>query len=772
MRYHQNLSNYFLSKPAYLDSSIKKIPNRRKLIEMPWQYVACNDVAGYMSIVFDFGFLQAKTVAGLVQDLINDYSLPDNKLGEYFHLHEIDQLQSISLTKNSLMLSLGVISKDPSQLCGQLIGRMAHVTMPEVKRLIMQARESIDFSWLEPLNCNLVSPGTGIIYTLKGHAKYITSFSISEEGNRALSSSEYGTLKVWDLQSGLELKSINGHINYISTSIISADGRKALSASSLVIKVWDLDSGAEIFSLYGHHYPVTHLFINWNGQKAISVSEEGCLKFWNLQTGAEIRSIYSKRKIIRIKIDANGENAILNFRDSKTMISSIHIVNLKTGYELCELVTQKEEIVSFEISRKGHFALLAYKDGSVQYMDLTRERENKQILAGGECYVYSISLAPDDRNALIQFNNGNIQWWDIRIVQLIASFNNLNKNIDGFLFHSGEWKIFTKDEYVIHALYLSKILHSSNFIGHLSDVFNVSISHDGKKTVSSADDRTIKLWDENSKNEIHSAKLNPPYGANPIEISPNVSFFISGLEKNGILISDIENYTKISSIPGEDRIITNEFTKGDLFGIYTLFQGVLKALTITQDSKWAIGASADRAAFVWDLINMKQIHTFEEHDYAVLAVAVTSDKRRLFSASGNLIKIWDIQKEQLILSIQTGTDVIRSIALTSDEKIILSSSNNSILGWDVKIGAKVITLIGHSSKINMIKTSTRAPLAISASDDGSVKVWDLNKKSCAASFTGESPMTCCAITPDGKKIIAGERSGRIHLLNFKDLNIL
>lgn len=56
--------------------------------------------------------------------------------------------------------------------------------------------------------------------------------------------------------------------------------------------------------------------------------------------------------------------------------------------------------------------------------------------------------------------------------------------------------------------------------------------------------------------------------------------------------------------------------------------------------------------------------------------------------------------------------------------------------------------------------------AISASEDKTLRVWDLEMGKTEATFTGDSGMWCCAVAPDGVTIVAGESSGRVHFLRF------
>ncbi|HCQ22633.1 MAG: hypothetical protein ACK513_11330 [Aphanizomenon sp.] len=51
--------------------------------------------------------------------------------------------------------------------------------------------------------------------------------------------------------------------------------------------------------------------------------------------------------------------------------------------------------------------------------------------------------------------------------------------------------------------------------------------------------------------------------------------------------------------------------------------------------------------------------------------------------------------------------------------------------------------------------------------NSTIKIWDLGTDEEIATFTGESPITCCLVAPDGVTIVAGEGSGRVHFLRLQ-----
>ena len=66
----------------------------------------------------------------------------------------------------------------------------------------------------------------------------------SEDGRRGVSASYDKTLKVWNLETGPALRTLEGHVSFVMAVAVSADGRRAVSASyDTTLKVWDLETG-------------------------------------------------------------------------------------------------------------------------------------------------------------------------------------------------------------------------------------------------------------------------------------------------------------------------------------------------------------------------------------------------------------------------------------------------------------------------------------------------------------------------------------------------
>jgi WD40 repeat protein len=160
------------------------------------------------------------------------------------------------------------------------------------------------------------------------------------------------------------------------------------------------------------------------------------------------------------------------------------------------------------------------------------------------------------------------------------------------------------------------------------------------------------------------------------------------------------------------------------------------------------------------------------HTDAIEALTITADGNRIISGSHDTtIKIWNLAIGKEDFTLNGHTYRITALAVTPDSKRVISGSyDTTIKVWDLETGKEEFTLTNHKNSINTIKVTPNGKRFISVADDDMLKLWDLSKGEEIASFAGESALRCCAITPDGTTIIAGEESGQVHFLQLEETN--
>ena len=76
---------------------------------------------------------------------------------------------------------------------------------------------------------------------------------MSEDGKRFISASFDETLKLWDLETGSEIRNFTGHRDLVIAVAMSEDGKRVISGSlDKTLKLWDLETGKVIATLNGN----------------------------------------------------------------------------------------------------------------------------------------------------------------------------------------------------------------------------------------------------------------------------------------------------------------------------------------------------------------------------------------------------------------------------------------------------------------------------------------------------------------------------------------
>jgi WD40 repeat protein len=124
---------------------------------------------------------------------------------------------------------------------------------------------------------------------LVGHVGSVLSVAVLPDGLRGLSGSDNGTLRVWDLSTGAELRRLGASARRVLSVAASSDGRRALAGSDEeTARVWDLQTGAELCRFKGHTDWVWSVMALPDGQRALSSSKDYSTRLWDVETGAEL----------------------------------------------------------------------------------------------------------------------------------------------------------------------------------------------------------------------------------------------------------------------------------------------------------------------------------------------------------------------------------------------------------------------------------------------------------------------------------------------------
>lgn len=131
------------------------------------------------------------------------------------------------------------------------------------------------------------------------------------------------------------------------------------------------------------------------------------------------------------------------------------------------------------------------------------------------------------------------------------------------------------------------------------------------------------------------------------------------------------------------------------------------------------------------------------------------------------MRVWNLERGGPPLVFGRHTDDVLTLALMPDGGHVASTAHDGTLRvWEMETGRerRVISFDGYV--IRSLAALPGGRLA-AAGSDGTLTVWDAAAGCAVAHFTGDSPLEVCAAAPGRGLIVAGEESGRVHVLRLE-----
>lgn len=304
---------------------------------------------------------------------------------------------------------------------------------------------------------------------------------------------------------------------------------------------------------------------------------------------------------------------------------------------------------------------------------------------------------------------------------------------------------------------------------HTGPVLAVAVTEDGARAVSASADGTLRVWDAVKGVPLHVlAGHDGP--VNAVALAEDGSEAISASADGTLRVWDVET--------GRPR------------GVMAGHAGEVHAVALLKGRQEAISASADGTLRVWDLKTGKTQHVLAGHTGPVLDLAVTKDGQRAVSASADgTLRVWNLATGRTRALLLGHGGEVRSVALLPDgQRAVSASADGTLRVWHLA-GALDHILAGHNGAVTGVAVAPRgwdervvylspgslhlvrgvaAPGkgwgAVSASADGTLRMWDMKTGRNLVVFEGAVPFTCCAIASGGATFAAGDEQGQVHFL--------
>lgn len=282
-------------------------------------------------------------------------------------------------------------------------------------------------------------------------------------GQRIITCSMDGSLRVWNLENGKQIGSPwrDGQSG-LSTIALSPDATKLVTGGQDgAMKLWDIKTGKLIARWTGHmnRNAVASVCWSWDGNKVLSGSWDGTAREWDVKSGETILG--------PIETGIDRVQAVIYSPDTTLIATSGHqygaawhlikIWNSKTGVPVATLKGHTNGVPCLAWTADGKTLISGSHDHSIRKWNTSTWRQIA-VLTKHTGNVFALALSPNGRILASVSQDKTAHLWDIEMGHPISSplhhaqlLNCVSFSVDGKQLATGcaDKNIYTWDVSVI-----------------------------------------------------------------------------------------------------------------------------------------------------------------------------------------------------------------------------------------------------------------------------------------------------------------------------------
>ena len=267
-----------------------------------------------------------------------------------------------------------------------------------------------------------------------GHSLEAWSIEFSPSGKYLVSSSDDGTIKLWDVRTGRELFTSTDHTLTVTNVRYSPSGSRIASMClDGSLRVWEVNPSTGIPdsepSLEKEHRKGRSLAWSKNGRSLATGGNDGEVLIWDVEKLQVMRRIKDHEFTVRQILFIDDDQTLLSGANGR----SVCFHDLKNNGQLLKRWQFETNVCSIALLPDADTVAIGLMDGKI----ILRSRSSDQLvgrLTGHEAAVFSMSLSPDGRVLASGDEAGWLRLWNVENRQLVVSMHIGEHKINGLAF--------------------------------------------------------------------------------------------------------------------------------------------------------------------------------------------------------------------------------------------------------------------------------------------------------------------------------------------------
>jgi WD40 repeat protein len=516
------------------------------------------------------------------------------------------------------------------------------------------------------------------------------------------------------------------------------------------VSIWDWAAKKKIDRVDAPFYPLALKF-SPNGRLLLSGHYKEGLRLWDWAPptlSARRTPVFARGTVTGALVTDIGVTAV---DQQAQIVAEVDLATCKTNWSLPVVAEQGPYVAWCAYSPDGR--MLATVSNDVAMVWDLKARRQQFTLRAHDRNASALAFSPDGALLVTGGLNGILDVWDVQRGAAVTNFLAHQSQIEhGEFTPDGKTFVTASYDHTLKLWLTSNWTALDTLHGQAAEVFNLAISPNGETIASAHADGTVRLW--SAKPKAHESDVRRFSGeVRSWSLSPDGQWLLVLLANHTFSIWDLRTWNQSPPQPLRSHEIT----------VAALFNG--GQLVALGDSRGTVR--------LLDLQTRREVEMKSEFAGAVARLSCSMDGGTLVGqCMSNVIKVWRPSTgEEIATFARTNNNVFERFPISPDGKIVVTASfEGRAEFWELPTLARRSLRV--SDKLSVTSAAFfRDGRVATCSVDKTVRILDLKQgrqvgETMYSDITG---LRCVAISPDQRRIVAGDDIGLIRKVKVWDV---